>query len=54
MTEFKSVALKLKVDVTARTYTVENELVSKDGQAFTASTMYEANGDKMLAIGAAP
>ena len=53
MTVFKSVALKLNVDVTAKTYTVENELVSADGEVFTASYMYEANGDKMLAIGAA-
>jgi hypothetical protein len=52
-TTFKSVALKVKVDVTAKTFTIDKQFASANGEVFTTSTMYSVGSVKMLAIGAA-
>ena len=50
---FKSVALKVNVDVTANTFTIDDQFASATGEVFTTSTMYSVGSIKMLAIGAA-
>jgi hypothetical protein len=50
---FKSVALKVEVDVTAQTCTKVDEFASAPGEVFTASTIYKVNGVSMLVIGGA-